>query len=196
MASAELFITINNNKVMNPDLKSLILEQDEYLIGQEIGKVMEHLHYHIYCKSDKYTQKRYSDKFRNLIKKHYSGKHNEYKIEKPKNYLKVVAYCAKEDEDVEHNLSEQRIEEIVLYQKKVKESQSTPMKDKLLKHFIESNETQDQSPHEIIKSILTFYKGIKWLPPNKGQMYQYTTYIMLQLYSDIETVIVRQQEIK
>ncbi len=195
MASAELFITINNNNVLNPDLKSLILEQDEYLIGQEIGKVEKHLHYHIYCKTTKFKQKKYSDKFRNLIKKHYSGKHNEYKVEIPKNYIKVVAYCAKDD-DVEHNLSEQRIDEICLYTKKVRESQSTPMKDKLLKHFIESNETTDNSPYEIIKSILTFYKAIKWLPPNKSQMYQYTSYIMLQLYSDIEDVMVRLKEIK
>ena len=192
MASAELFITINNNNVLHPDLKSLILEQDEYLIGQEIGKVEKHLHYHIYCKSNKFKYKQYYDKFRLLIIKHYSGKHNEYRIEKPKNYLKVVAYSNK-DGDVEHNLSEQRIEEIVLYTKKVKESQSTPMKDKLLKHFIESNETSDPSPHQIIKSILTFYKAIKWLPPNKSQMYQYTTYIMLQLYSDIEDVIIQQK---
>lgn len=195
MASAELFITINNNKELNLELKSLILDQDEYLIGQEIGKIEKHLHYHIYCKSDKYSQRSYSDKFRNLIKKYYSGKHNEYKIEKPKNYLKVVAYSNK-DGDVEHNLSEQRIEEIVLYTKKIKESQKTPMKDKLLKYFIENNETGNPSPHDIIKSILTFYKGIRWLPPNKSQMYQFTTYIMLQLYDDIEDVITRQCEIK
>ncbi len=193
MASAELFITINNNNVLHPDLKSLILDQDEYLIGQEIGKVMEHLHYHIYCKSFKFKQKSYSDKFRTLIKKHYSGKHNEYKIEKPKNYLKVVAYCAKEDEDIEHNLSEQRIEEIVLYTKKVKESQSTPMKDKLLDHFITNEKFTNNSPHEIVKSILTFYKKIRWLPPNKSQMYQYTSYILLQLHDDIEDVITLQK---
>lgn len=185
---AELFITLNNNQVLHPDVKQMILNQDEYLIGQEIGKVMNHLHFHIYCKTDKYSQRQYSDKFRNLIKKYYKGKFNEYKIEVPKNYIKVVAYCAK-DEDVEHNLSPQRIEEIILYTKKVRESQRTPMKDKLLDHFIKSDETRDCTPHEITKSILTFYKAIKWLPPNKGQMYQYITYIMLQLYSDIEDVV-------
>ncbi len=197
----QLFITVNLK--MEDHLKQMIVEQDKYMIAKEVGKVAGNEHYHIFVQTNSAkSYKQYYDKFNKYIKKHYNGQCNEFNIQKvkPSTWLRVCAYCTKDQGNVEHNLMEDEIDSIIEIQKKVKESQETPMKDKLLYHLIEHLESKQLSKDEFVlsssyideikKQIFKFYKKIKWLPPNKSQMYQYVCYIMLHINPDEDKAIV------
>lgn len=197
----QLFITVNLK--LTDQLKKLVMEQDKYMIAKEVGKVAGNEHYHIFVQSNKTkSYKSYADKFRNYIQKHYDGKLNEFCIKKvtPSTWLRVCGYCSKDNGQVEHNLQPDEIDQIIEIQQKVKESQQTPMKDKLLQHLVEHLDSQQISKDEFVlsssyideikKQIFKFYKKIKWLPPNKSQMYQYVCYIMLHINEDTDKAVV------
>lgn len=197
----QLFITVNLK--MTDHLREMVKSQDKYMIAKEVGKVAGNEHYHIFVQSNRTkSYKSYADKFRNYIKKHYDGKFNEFNIKKvtPSTWLRVCAYCSKDNGQVEHNLQEDEIDAIIEIQQKVKASQETPMKDKLLQHLVDHLDSQQISKDEFVlsssyideikKQIFKFYKKIKWLPPNKSQMYQYVCYIMLHINSDEDKAVV------
>lgn len=196
----QLFITVNLK--MDDKLKQMVVSQDKYMIAQEHGKEAGNEHYHIFVESRSASSyKSYADKFRKYIQKHYDGKFNEFCIKKvsPATWLRVCAYCSKDNGQVEHNLEESEIEQIIEIQQKVKDSQNTPMKDKLLQHVIDYLSEKKMSKQqfvlstsyidEIKKQIFKFYKTIKWLPPNKSQMYQYVCYVVLHINEDDDKAV-------
>jgi len=197
----QLFITVNLK--MTDDLREMIISQDKYMIAKEFGKENNNEHYHVFVESKSAkSYKSYYDKFNNYIKKHYNGKCNEFNIKKvsPATWLRVCAYCSKDSGNVEHNLTEEELESIIEIQQKVKESQNTPMKDKLYNHLLDYLDSEMISKQEFVlssnyidaikKQIFKFYKKIKWLPPNKSQMYQYICYIVLHVNDDDDKAVV------
>lgn len=163
-------------------------EPIRYLLSEEISKVKQKKHYHIYIafksinkiESDQVTIRRY------LKKQGLSP--GQYCVQLiVQTVLRYLVYITK-DLDIKDriNISDDYLEELVLENQRIDNDKSMPVKDKLLTRY-QDQELDLDSRYQVISFILTCFRDWQSLPPTKSLMDQYVTYIMLHSMQHIYT---------